>query len=322
MVADVGSLIGTARRVGLFNPLTAGALATATTAWGPTIAAGYAASAARYPNRIAVVDDHGILTYREIEWRACRVAGALRSEGVKRGAVVGVLCRNHRGFIEASVAVAKLGARLVMLNTTLPASQLAEVVAAEGATFVIADDEVASSLAEIAAVAEGRVRVIPVDPGADSGWSFPTLARTRPLLGVSGPANRLSPILLTSGTTGVPKGTRRSIDAGGAMAALGVIETIPYGNGETVALPAPLFHAWGFAQLTLASSLAGTVVLRSRFAADAVLDDVEVYGATVLAAVPVMLHRILDQLDAEDAAADGRERDLAGLAIVATSGSA
>ncbi len=322
MVADVGSLVGTARRVGLFNPLTAGALATATTAWGPTIAAGYAASAARHPNRIAVVDDHGLLTNREIEWRACRVAGALRKTGVRRGAVVGVLCRNHRGFVEASVAVAKLGARLVMLNPSLPAGQLAEVIAAESVEVVLADHDLVPSLKPDSTEIDGNVQVISVRPDLDPSWSFPGLTRNRPLLGVSGPANRLSPILLTSGTTGVPKGTRRSIDAGGTAAAFGVIETVPFRHGDVVSLPAPLFHAWGFAQLVLASSLANTVVLRRRFDPAVVLDDIEAHGASVLAAVPVMLHRILEQITAEDASSQAVERELTGLRIVATSGSA
>ena len=325
MASGITSLVGTARRIGLLDPLTSGALATATAAWGPTIAAGFAASSVRHPNRIAVVDDVGMLTFGELEWRALRVAGALRHRGVARGDAVGILCRNHRGFVEASLAVAKLGARPVMLNTTLAERQLGDVVASESVRIVIADSDLAPLLHGASGSPDAaEVSVIVADPGADASWSFPELQRRRPLVGVPGPANAISPTLLTSGTTGTPKGARRTISAAASDAALGVLEAIPYRNGDVMALPAPLFHAWGFSQLVLAGTLANTVILRQRFDPTQTLDDMEAHGATVLGAVPVMLHRLLEQRAAEagTAAETAGERDLPALRVVATSGSA
>jgi fatty-acyl-CoA synthase len=121
-------------------------------------------------------------------------------------------------------------------------------------------------------------------------------------------------VLLTSGTTGTPKGARRSGRPAGLSSALGVLERIPYRAGDVAVIPTPLFHAWGLAQLTIAASTGSTAVLVRRFSVDETLDAVEAERADVLAVVPVMLQRIL--------AADTHGRDLSSLRIVACSGSA
>ena len=120
-------------------------------------------------------------------------------------------------------------------------------------------------------------------------------------------------MLLTSGTTGTPKGARRDRPAG-LSSALGVLDRIPYQAGDIAVIPTPLFHAWGLAQLTVAASTASTAVLVRRFEVGATLVAVEAEQANVLAVVPVMIQRIL--------AADSGGRDLSSLRVVACSGSA
>lgn len=78
-------------------------------------------------------------------------------------------------------------------------------------------------------------------------------------------------------------------------------------------LPAPLFHAWGLANLALAMLLGSSVVLHRRFEPGVVLADVERHRASALAAVPIMLDRLL---------AAGGEHDTSSLRVVAVSGSA
>ncbi len=282
------------------------ALAGAVVTWGPTVAAPYTAAAIRHPRRIALVDDHGSLTYRALELRSSRVALGLRAKGVARGDTIGVLCRNHRGFVEANIAAAKLGARLVYLNTGLPDAQLFEVVDREQVTLVLADADLAPRLAA------GGARVIEARPELDPGWTFPDLTQRRFGLLVP-PRGSPDPVVLTSGTSGAPKGTSRSTSPRAGAAALGFLEAIPYRRGDVFLIPAPLFHAWGLSQLVLAAGLAGTAVLRTSFDPGRVLDDIDTLQVDVLAAVPVMLQRIL-------AVADPRR--LPSLRITASSGSA
>ena len=110
------------------------------------------------------------------------------------------------------------------------------------------------------------------------------------------PSRKGSVILLTSGTTGTPKGAKRGADGGaGALAAM--FDRIPWRAEETVVVAAPMFHAWGFGQLAVAAATTCTVVTRRRFDPEATLALVEEHAATGLAVVPVMLERIIDLPD-------------------------
>ena len=100
------------------------------------------------------------------------------------------------------------------------------------------------------------------------------------------------PVLLTSGTTGTPKGAQRSnrVDP---TAATAIIDRIPYRHDDVVAITSPLFHAWGLAQMLLASALGATTALTTSFDATRTLEQIERERVTVLAVVPAILQRLL-----------------------------
>src|SRR5688572_25713648 len=103
------------------------ALAQTLLKWGPTPAAGYTASAIRHPDDIAIIDELGTLTFKEVHERTNALANALADEGLNEGDGVGIMARNHRGFIEAVVACSKLGCHALFLNTAFSGPQLADV---------------------------------------------------------------------------------------------------------------------------------------------------------------------------------------------------
>jgi fatty-acyl-CoA synthase len=133
---------------------------------------------------------------------------------------------------------------------------------------------------------------------------------------VDPPAEKGRVVILTSGTTGTPKGAaRKQPDSLEPVAAL--FSKIPLRARGTTMIAAPMFHSWGFAHFTLALPLASTLVLQRRFDPEQTLRAVAQHGADTLALVPVMLQRIMD-LDA-----DVRARyDVSCLRVVALSGSA
>ena len=98
-------------------------------------------------------------------------------------------------------------------------------------------------------------------------------------------------ILLTSGTTGTPKGAKHS--GGGIYEVKAILDRVPWRAEETTVVVAPMFHAWGFGQLVLSAMLACTIVTRRKFDPEATLDLVDRYQATGLSVVPVMLDRIM-----------------------------
>src|SRR5947209_7744829 len=75
--------------------------------WGMNTAAALAAAAGRYPELDAIVDDEGALTYDELWRQSDGVAVRLVELGAQPGIGVGVLCRNHRGFVTAVAGVSK-----------------------------------------------------------------------------------------------------------------------------------------------------------------------------------------------------------------------
>src|SRR5215207_2298204 len=139
--------------------------------WGATPAAGYRAAASRYPDDLGLIDESGTLTFREIHERSNALAHALRREGVMPGDAVAIMCRNHRGWVEAYVAANKLGANALFLNTAFSGPQLADVAEREAPSAIIYDEEFGAVLE---AAAAGRKRLI--------AWHEPEGDRVDPTL--------------------------------------------------------------------------------------------------------------------------------------------
>jgi fatty-acyl-CoA synthase len=278
-----------------------------------------ALNARRSPHRAAVIDDDGEMTFGELDAAAHAVANALLAKGVKGGDGVAILARNHRWFLVAVYAAARTGARIILLNSEFSGPQVKEVSEREGAKIIIHDDEYTQAMAQ-ATPELGFLRALGTNPDTDepSESSAETLAEiversnTNPAPKAS---KHSSIIILTSGTTGTPKGANRSTPP--SLAPIGgVLSHVPFKAGEITSLPAPMFHALGFLHATIAMMLGSTLVLRRRFKPATVLADLEKHGVTAMVVVPVMLSRILDQLEKTDP-----KPDLSKLRIVFVSGS-
>jgi fatty-acyl-CoA synthase len=283
--------------------------------WGPTPAAAYAGSAARYPQRAAIIDERGSLTFEEVHARTNALAHELARAGVGEQDGVAIMCRNHRGFVEATVACSKLGASALYLNTAFAGPQITDVLAREDPVAVIYDEEFAALVSDGAV---GRKRFI--------AWSEPGAQPREPLLeeliargdsaDLDPPAEKGRVVILTSGTTGTPKGAARN-QPDSLEPAAALFSKIPLRARETTMIAAPMFHSWGFAHFTLSLPLASTLVLRRKFDPEDTLRAAAQHRASALALVPVMLQRILE-LGPEIIS----RYDLRALKIMALSGSA
>ena len=259
-----------------------------------------ALNARRHPKRAAVIDDEGELTFGELDAAAHAVAHELLTMGVRGGDGVGILARNHRWFLVALYGAARVGARIILLNSEFSGPQIKEVSEREGAKVIIYDDEYTAAVS-YAEPELGKLRALGVNPDSDkpSGSTDETLAEVI-ARGNGRPAPKASKhpsiIILTSGTTGTPKGANRA--APPSLAPIGgVLSHVPFKAGEVTSLPAPMFHALGFLHATIAMMLGTTLVLRRRFKPATVLEDVEKHQVTAMVVVPVMLSRMLDHLE-------------------------
>jgi acyl-CoA synthetase (AMP-forming)/AMP-acid ligase II len=282
--------------------------------WGHSPAAGAIVLANRYPDEPMIVDELGTLTFSEVHTRTNALAHALSDAGVLEGDGVGILCRNHRGFIEATVATSKLGANSLYLNTAFAGPQLAEVVAGERPRAIIYDEEFAALLTDA-----GKRRKRFVAWHDSERCSDPTLDE---LIEAGDPDDVVPPeregraVILTSGTTGSPKGASRS-NPHSLDPAVSLLSTIPFKARQVTHIAAPLFHSWGFAHLSLGLILGSTHVLRRRFEPEGCLAAVAGHRCDALVVVPVMMQRIIE-LPEETRA----KYDVSSLKVVAVSGSA
>jgi acyl-CoA synthetase (AMP-forming)/AMP-acid ligase II len=289
--------------------------------WGTSPAAGIAARSIDFPDEPFIVDEAGELSFSAVHRRSSALANGFRELGLREGESVAMMCRNHRGFVEATLACSKLGANCLYLNTAFAAPQLAEVVEREDPALIVYDDEFAVLLA---GVPDDLPRIIAwvesEEPDEGDGAAgldtLEELIRRSPDSDPKPPEESSRFVILTSGTTGTPKGAQRGQpDTLSPIAAL--LGVIPFRNRQTMAIPAPLFHSWGFTHFVLSLPLAATIVLRRRFDPEETLRAVEESEADVLAVVPVMMQRIL-QLPEETLA----EYELPSLKITSASGSA
>ncbi|MCB0950876.1 MAG: AMP-binding protein, partial [Mycobacterium sp.] len=267
------------------------------------ITSGFAASAQRCGDRAGLVDELGILTWRQIDRRADAFAAALQALPGGQPEVIGLMARNHRGFVDALIAANRIGADLLLLNTSFAGPALAEVLEREGSedgraksVAVVYDEEFTKTVDRALAASPDTTRIVAWTDDADS---FPESSLTVEQLITEHDGQepercsaKSKVILLTSGTTGTPKGAKHS---GGDPSVLKtILDRTPWRTEQPVVIVAPMFHAWGFSQLALAASMACTIITRRKFDPEATLDLVDRHRATGLCVVPVMFDRIME----------------------------
>jgi acyl-CoA synthetase (AMP-forming)/AMP-acid ligase II len=311
---NVRTLVG-AGVIGPIRPDKLVRLARTLSRFGPTPAAGYSAAAVRYPHEPAIIDELGTLTFEAVHRRSNALAHGFADAGIVEGDGVAIICRNHRGFVDATVACSKLGANALFLNTAFAGPQITDVVKRESPRAIVFDEEF-TELVHDASVR--RKRFIGWHE-AESELDDPTLES---LIDEGDPADVVAPaekgrvVILTSGTTGTPKGASRSqpetLDPAAAL-----LSKIPLHAGERTMIAAPMFHSWGFAHFTLGLALSSTLVLRRKFDPEETLAATAQHQCTNLVVVPVMLSRILEL--GEEAI---QKYDLSSLRVIAASGSA
>jgi fatty-acyl-CoA synthase len=259
--------------------------------WGQSMAALGAIAAIRFPDQPAVIDERGTISYRELDRRCSRQAAALRAQyGIVAGSKVAVLCRNHRGFLEATLAASRLGADVLFVNTEFAPPQLKAVLERHRPDLLIHDEEFAESVGDLPTVTAWHDSSAANPPGATLDQLAESEAPEAPA-----PERPGHITILTSGTTGAPKAAPRAPTAWGlAGLTASTLNRIGLRAGEPMVICPPLFHGLGLLNSMLALFLGSPLVLARRYDAAAVLASVDKNRAGAIVAVPVMLQRMLD----------------------------
>ncbi|MFC8531803.1 acyl-CoA synthetase [Nocardia sp. NPDC057227] len=273
-------------------------------------------SARIVPDQIALVDERGELTYRELDDQSTAVARGLEAAGITPGTVIAVLARDHRGLLLSMIAAGKLGVRIALMNTGFAKPQFAEVCEREKVKAVLHDSEF---LGLLDALPPELPRYL---TWVDEGTELPAGAQTLDDLVAANSAEPLPApprpggfIILTSGTTGLPKGAPRTKVS--PLATAQIVDRLPFVQRGTMVIVSPIFHSTGLATWLVGTALSNKIVVRRRFDAEGTLKAISDNKANMLVAVPTMLHRMAE-LPAEVRA----KYDLSALTGIVLAGSA
>src|SRR6185437_7766252 len=211
-IEQVTGIISTLRRAGMIAPMRPDRylkMAAAMRREGMTMTVGFAGAAQRCPDRPALVDELGTLTWRQLDERINALAAALQALPGGRPKVIGVMCRNHRGFVEALVASARIGSDVLLLNTSFAGPAMADVVNREGLDAVIYDEEFTETVDRALADKPNATRIVAWTDG-EHELTVEKLISKHLGQQPERTGNKGKMILLTSGTTGTPKGAKQS----------------------------------------------------------------------------------------------------------------
>lgn len=249
------------------------------------------------PDAPAVVTDQGVLSWRELEDNARKVAHALAHAGLTPGRKWALLSKNRLEWPELFLGNVLAGTRYVPLNWHLTAGELEYLLDNSGAELLIVDPdlEVAGRTAA-EQVGLGDAKVVSLGHHYQS-WRD----RHEP----SVPTNTVAgaPLLYTGGTTGPSKGVTRA-DVGQPIERWligqgnwgGFIHMPPSGR---VYLSTPMYHAFGAGVMGASMVRRHTMVLRDRFEPVEFLDAVAHQGITSAPLVPTLMVRLAKLEDAE-----------------------
>ncbi|UXA18352.1 acyl-CoA ligase FadD12 [Mycobacterium sp. SMC-4] len=294
-------LVATMARAGVIAPMRPDKylrIASAMQRENMAVTSGFAAAAQRCGDSAGLIDELGILTWRQIDRRADALAAALQALPDGAPEVIALMARNHRGFVDTLIAANRIGSEVLLLNTSFAGPALGEVIRGEGEgknLVVVHDEEFTDTVDEALADEPATTRIL---AWTDTPTTTPTVERLITEYDGVQPQRALAKsrvILLTSGTTGTPKGAGHS--GGDPTVLKAILDRTPWRAEQPVVVVAPMFHAWGFSQLVFAASMACTVITRRRFDPEATLELVDKYRATGLCLVPVMFDRIMELPD-------------------------
>lgn len=300
-----------------------------------------AIGAGRDPHHTAIVDDSGSITYSELHEQTNALTRALFRTGIRERMRLGVLCRNHRGLIMALCAHGRLGTDIVFLNTGASAEQTRAVLKEQKIDLLFIDEEFLPLLPRgysdspviiawefgdtigLTREQESELKLASnIKDAINSGdyaerrdeWaSLQQVLQTAPREQDFPKRPRMGrTIILTSGTTGTPKGARRP-EPKSYMPASSIMSRIPLRHHRPILLTAPMFHTWGFAQIQLALALRNTMIMQRKFRPKAAVKLIERTRPYAIAIVPTMLRRLLE------ATPDNFD---SGVKVIATSGEA
>ena len=262
--------------------------------WGVMETSTLANNARRHPDRLALVDDDGELTYAQWWDEVSSFARSLYERGVKEGSNVAVLAMNGRAAIHPLCSRHMIGYNIFMINANSSGPQIEKLLEFHDIDVLILDQEFLDRLEPETMKRDLILGFVHDEHARPEG--IPSMAE---LIKNAPKEDRLpkSPkkgahVVMTSGTTGMPKGViRRTVKSPQGVAP--VLATVPWERNQVVMLTGVLFHAYGWGNLMIGLMMAATFVTRRHPVPEQSVSDIEKYGITAMATSASRLRAII-----------------------------
>lgn len=251
------------------------------------------------PHRVAVIDDEGELTYRQLREHSQALARHIVGLGLE-DVRLGVMARNGRGIIFPLAAKGYVGAGIYLLNVSSSPEQLTGCIEENGINVLVIDDEFLDRLDPAVVEKQGvhviighqsrehedhiTLRDIVERPWVTADVPLPALPKHGPI------------VLMSSGTTGIPKGVMRP-EPKLPLVLAGMLKKVPWRANIRVHMHASIFHTWGWSAVNIALAARGTLVCHRIFDPEQVLRDIDTQQLEAMVTSPIFLKQVLEVED-------------------------
>jgi len=253
---------------------------------------GLAAHAAGRPDKPAMIVGERVLSYRQLHERTNRLAHALLARGVGKGDRVAAMLPNGCEYFEVMHAVGRIGATMVPINTHFRAEEVGYILDDSGAKLLVTH---ADHLPEVGAVVGDRICLTVSEPAGAGSYEGALAAASAENPPQAELRHGFNVMIYTSGTTGRPKGViHPTMDPEIGYQSQAMIAAMWGFTADDVHLVVgPLYHTapggYGFMHLFVGA----TLVIMTKFDAEAALALIERHRVTTTHMVPVNFIRIL-----------------------------
>jgi len=253
------------------------------------------------PHRVALIDDDGELTYRQLRENSQTVARHLVSLGLDE-IRLGVMARNGRGILYPMAAKGYAGAAIFLLNVGSSPEQLTGCIEENDINVLVIDDEFLDRLNPEVVERTGvhvivghqsrehddlhTLRDIVDAPSRTAEISLPVFPDHGPI------------VLMSSGTSGIPKGVMRP-EPKLPLVLAGMLKKIPWRSDIRVQMHASMFHTWGWGATNIALAARATIVTHRIFDAEQVLRDIDEHRLEAMVTSPIFLKQMFEIPDNE-----------------------
>ena len=254
-------------------------------------------NASKSPLKTAAKDRFREICYGELNARVNQLAHGLLSLGVRKGDGIALSVGNRIEHLEIIFATAKIGALAIPLDVKWKALELASVVAALEPRFIILQKDCATEFAKAKELKDLNF-LKPISLSSDGSYNGLLHGRSSAEPGVEVNEDDPFAVMLTSGTTGFPKGCLATQRTFVFHCINNAIEK-GLGAHDKAILSSPIYFNAGRSFTLGIIYFGGTMILHERFDAEEVLKTIEREKVTYVGAVPTMCERMLYVLESK-----------------------